>query len=140
MRGNKQEVKLRNSQRQECIQKVLTVVITNVYSVFTWCLIYFCKIFIYHLIWNGTQFFLQPISFSPLSVIGLHYCSVGKIIGFVIGLLIPVASSPSHHHFRLARIIVTSFANSYPPSQLFNVLLGKRAFEPIQNKEISELK
>lgn len=45
VRGNKQGVKLRNSQRQECIQKVLTAVVTNVYGVFTWCLIYFYKIF-----------------------------------------------------------------------------------------------
>lgn len=45
VRGNKQDVKLRNSQRQEWIQKVPTAVITSVYSVFTWCLIHFCKTF-----------------------------------------------------------------------------------------------
>lgn len=102
----------------------------------------FVKLFIYHLTWNGTQFFVQPISFSPFSVIGLHYCSVDEIIDFVIGLLISVASPklPSHHHYHLAEIMVTSFANLCPHSKLFNLFLVKRAYEPHQNKEIFELK
>lgn len=104
----------------------------------------FVELFIYHLIRSGTQFFLQPISFSPFSVIGLglRYCSVGEIIGFVIGLLISVASPklPSHHRYHLAEIMVTSFANLCPHSKLFNLFLVKRAYEPHQNKEIFELK
>lgn len=83
----------------------------------------FIRFFICYLIWNGTQVFLQPISSSPLSVISLHYRSVGKMLGFRMGLLILVSSTHSH----LAEMTMASFANSFPYTKLLNLLLVKKA-------------
>lgn len=75
---------------------------------------------------------------SPLSLISLHYHSVGKRAGFVTGLSVLVPSLHSHS----AEIITAAhFANSCPHTRLLNLFLVKKAGEHRQTRRsLSQLK